>query len=101
MTNINELQKEYKELNKALEIHFAKYDELSENVSDEILDELDDQAENIYDRLDEITAYLERSIAPILKKQDASVNDETIRHMFVFKKEKTVNLAFKLLKLSA
>ena len=101
MTNIIELQKEYINLNNALEAHFTKYDELPENVSEEVLDELDAQAEIIYDRLDEITAYLERSIAPIRKKQDASVNDETIRHMFVFKKEKTVNLAFKLLKLSA
>ena len=101
MLNIIELQKEYNSLNNALETHFTKYDELSENVSEEVLDELDAQAEIIYDRLDEITSYLESSIAPILKKQDASVNDETIRHMFVFKKEKTVNLAFKLLKLSA
>jgi len=101
MTNIIELQNEYNKLNEALEIHFAKYDELPENVSDEVLDELDDQVESIYDRLDEITAYLESNIAPILKKQDATVDDETIRHMFVFKKEKTISLAFRLLKLSA
>lgn len=101
MPNINELQIEYKQLNEALEAHFTKYDDLPVNVSEEVLDELDNQAESIYDRLDEITAYLESSIAPILKKQDATIDDETIRRMFVFKREETISLAFRLLKLSA